>query len=583
MSTTNFGNNSGGSGSNNSAFGYYTSHSNAGTCNTSVGSNALLVNASGNNNTSVGAGSMCNVVVGSLNTAVGANALEGNLLTANLSQNVAIGVQSLFLNEGSNNTAVGAFSLLSNVGGENNVAVGNNAGNNNKNNNNYNTFLGTNAISSLDNTTNSTAIGANAITNASNQIMLGGLTSGNYPTVVVPSGQLNMANDCVIYSSSGAAGTLVFDISGNTDIFMNEFGLNSAAGVYGPLFTAYIVANGTAIVNGLLDVTGTANVNGLLDVSGNATVTGTINNISVFGNGNYNTGVGTGALINNSGGNNTALGYNVLSSNSSFGNNTAIGSNSMTATIGNANTAVGSNTLSTNTTGRWNTAMGLSAMSILTTGQSNVAIGMDTLNNNVTGSNNTALGFNAGSYDISGNYNTYLGYGTSKLNNSSIYTNSTALGYEAVINASNQIVLGTASESVQILGSYVGIGGLYNILSGYALDVSGNIHATGTVTATNIVLPSDHRIKENVQPLDFTVDNLRPVTYKNKLLDKQDIGFIAHELQEELPFLVTGVKDGEELQTVNYIGIIGILVKEVQDLKKQMKLLLDNKSTLSTF
>ena len=66
---------------------------------------------------------------------------------------------------------------------------------------------------------------------------------------------------------------------------------------------------------------------------------------------------------------------------------------------------------------------------------------------------------------------------------------------------------------------------------------------------------------------------MRPVTYNNTKLEKQDIGLIAHEVQEIYPFLVTGEKDGENLQSVNYNGIIGILIKEIQDLKKDVKLL----------
>ena len=56
---------------------------------------------------------------------------------------------------------------------------------------------------------------------------------------------------------------------------------------------------------------------------------------------------------------------------------------------------------------------------------------------------------------------------------------------------------------------------------------------------------------------------MRPVTYNNISLDKQDIGLIAHELQEIYPFLVNGEKDGENFQSVNYTGLIGILIKEI--------------------
>ena len=92
------------------------------------------------------------------------------------------------------------------------------------------------------------------------------------------------------------------------------------------------------------------------------------------------------------------------------------------------------------------------------------------------------------------------------------------------------------------------------------------------MSAASFSTPSDYRIKENVKTLDtsFNIDLLRPVQYANKLTKKKEIGLIAHELQEHYPFLVTGVKDGEETQTVNYIGLIGILIKEIQSLKESV-------------
>jgi len=109
------------------------------------------------------------------------------------------------------------------------------------------------------------------------------------------------------------------------------------------------------------------------------------------------------------------------------------------------------------------------------------------------------------------------------------------------------------------------------------LDVSGSIIVTGSVTASSFYSTSDYRIKDNVQLLNIShsVDDLRPVTYWNKHTKNQDIGFIAHEVQEVLPYLVSGKKDSEEMQTLNYIGLIGILTKEIQELKKRVKELED--------
>jgi hypothetical protein len=117
------------------------------------------------------------------------------------------------------------------------------------------------------------------------------------------------------------------------------------------------------------------------------------------------------------------------------------------------------------------------------------------------------------------------------------------------------------------------------LTNGFKIKLSGSdiftVSTAGACTATSFTSTSDYRIKENTKLLDntFSIDNLKPVTYRNKLTEKQDIGFIAHELQEEFPYLVTGEKDGENMQSLNYIGLIGVLVKEIQDLKKRVSIL----------
>jgi hypothetical protein len=110
-------------------------------------------------------------------------------------------------------------------------------------------------------------------------------------------------------------------------------------------------------------------------------------------------------------------------------------------------------------------------------------------------------------------------------------------------------------------------------LSGYNITATNNISAGAAVTAYSFNASSDYRIKDNVLQLDetFSVDNLKPVSYYNKNLKKKDIGLIAHELQEVYPELVTGEKDGEDMQSVNYTGLIPILIKEIQDLKARVK------------
>jgi len=94
-----------------------------------------------------------------------------------------------------------------------------------------------------------------------------------------------------------------------------------------------------------------------------------------------------------------------------------------------------------------------------------------------------------------------------------------------------------------------------------------------TLTAGSYVVSSDYRIKNNVAKLDktFTVNNLRPVKYLQTLINKKQYGLIAHELQQYYPDLVFGEKDGQDLQRVNYTGLIAILINEIIQLKQEFR------------
>jgi hypothetical protein len=127
-----------------------------------------------------------------------------------------------------------------------------------------------------------------------------------------------------------------------------------------------------------------------------------------------------------------------------------------------------------------------------------------------------------------------------------------------------------SGSNIYYNSGYVGIG-ITNPQN--SLDVQGNGNFTGRLQASIYFTTSDYRIKDNVLLLDetFSVDKLNPVIYYNKNIKKHDIGFIAHEVQENYPVLVNGEKDGAELQSLNYIGLIGILTKEIKELKKNVE------------
>jgi hypothetical protein len=112
------------------------------------------------------------------------------------------------------------------------------------------------------------------------------------------------------------------------------------------------------------------------------------------------------------------------------------------------------------------------------------------------------------------------------------------------------------------------IDGSFNDSSFNAMTVTGQFSSPSAV-----VVPSDYRIKTNVQSLDEThvLDKLRPVAYYQTQTECNDIGFIAHELQEHYPELVEGVKDGDKMQSVDYNGILVLLINEIQRLKQFIK------------
>ena len=100
----------------------------------------------------------------------------------------------------------------------------------------------------------------------------------------------------------------------------------------------------------------------------------------------------------------------------------------------------------------------------------------------------------------------------------------------------------------------------------------------GVITCPVTTIQSDYRLKTEVVPLydvsGSVVDALNPVQYTNVTTGIQDVGFLAHEVAEQFPFLVHGDKDAPEAyQSLNYTGFIGILVKEIQDLKRRVAVL----------
>jgi hypothetical protein len=79
---------------------------------------------------------------------------------------------------------------------------------------------------------------------------------------------------------------------------------------------------------------------------------------------------------------------------------------------------------------------------------------------------------------------------------------------------------------------------------------------------------SDYRLKENIAPMIGALDKvaqLKPCTYTWKSDGSDGQGFIAHELQKIAPYAVTGEKDGEQMQGVDYGKITPLLTAALQE------------------
>ena len=122
--------------------------------------------------------------------------------------------------------------------------------------------------------------------------------------------------------------------------------------------------------------------------------------------------------------------------------------------------------------------------------------------------------------------------------------------------------------------------GNFNVVSvgSTVLNVNtSGIIVTGIATATDFDSLSDINYKENITTVSDAltkVNQLRGVRFDWKESGKPSYGVIAQELQEVLPELV----HGNDPKTVNYNGIIGVLIEAIKELKAEVDELRSNQN-----
>jgi hypothetical protein len=99
----------------------------------------------------------------------------------------------------------------------------------------------------------------------------------------------------------------------------------------------------------------------------------------------------------------------------------------------------------------------------------------------------------------------------------------------------------------------------------------GSISVTSTLTSYNVT--SDYRLKQDYKDysgLDL-VNKIKTYDYEWKADGSRMYGVIAHELQSVINYAVTGIKDGKEMQGVDYSKIVPVLIKAIQEQQTQIE------------
>jgi hypothetical protein len=123
--------------------------------------------------------------------------------------------------------------------------------------------------------------------------------------------------------------------------------------------------------------------------------------------------------------------------------------------------------------------------------------------------------------------------------------------------------------SLQPLGGNVGI---RTLTPAYPLDVSASVSGTSIYATGDIVAFSDQSVKENIRPIENVLERIgdsRGVLYDRiDNGEKDNIGFIAQELEVAFPELVITNEDGTK--AVKYQNAVAVLFEAIKEQQKQI-------------
>ena len=353
---------------------------------------------------------------------------------------------------------------------------------------------------------------------------------------------LEVTDAATLSNTLGVAGVSTFQskIVANADLSANTTASIGGATVLHDTLTV----NGASTLNSSLEVTSDSSFNNSLYIGGNLSVDGEFTvsggivfngdlslNGALFSNdisvNNISIGRGTGNVETN-----TVVGYNSMQYNSTGSKNAAFGYESLSQnTTGINNTAVGQSALYDNQTGGYNTGVGFESLK-LTKANYNTAVGFQALSQNTTGTNNTAIGNQSGYNNKAGSYNTYIGDLADDNDGDNDYNYSTAIGYNAKISDSNQIMIGGDAVTGKIFLN--------------ASDISGNTEslAVGMIRFENESIPASAIVGSSAETTALTGDVVMEKTLEvSETTILKDKVFITGDLDVNSDIHVAGRMD----------------------------------------
>ncbi len=504
-----------------------------GSQNSALGYNALTLNTTGANNTAIGYLSLAANTTGGYNSAFGNNVLKVNTT-------------------GANNAAFGSWAMYSNTTGTGNSIFGAGLGDNTTG--NYNTGLGLQALALNTTASNNIGIGYNALfqnKTGDNNIAIGNNTG--YPGAwsdLAPQNNIFIGYQAANNITSGATNNIVigYDVDLPTtggDNLMTIGNLIFGTGIDGTGTTASTgnVGIGIATPASRLSVSGGVSIG-----SGYTAVAAPTNGLAVEGD----TIFGTSTY---------PVGFNPLVyMTKTVTENASYGQRGLYLVVDNNPTA--------------NTALrlwGIQASAATTSGNafnythSADGAGLVGIDGSVyhRGSGTLAKAYGITSYpenQSTGTITTVSGLYIRSPRNiaGGAITNSYGIYIDGHSDA------GITNKYAMVTAANAGFVGISMLNPSVALDVTGDIEYTGTITDT-----SDSRLKENVQDMENNLQIIRSLNAKSYNMigsTRQEYGFIAQDVQAVFPGAVSVIDPENGYLGVNYIAFIPVLADAVKDL-----------------